>query len=231
MRTKLFAVALAVAASPVAAMQPVTITSTGIYNPGTLLATVDGSTKSEYATALTFTASSGGKPAFDALGFCVDLPHEIYVAIGTQLKQTLAYHVAPLTSDGYGNPLSSVQIHEMTGLARLGFGIAKGTAADKSAQLAGIQQAIWTVEYPTSTFVATGPYAAAQTAYAAAFVHQAPTLTGFARAIVADNGATQAQLTTVGGVPEPAVWAEMLAGFAVVGMLSRRRHGMAAVAA
>ena len=104
--------------------------------------------------------------------------------------------------------------------------------SDAPAQLAGIQQAIWTVEYPTSTFVATGPYAAAQAGYAATFVQEAPHLTGSARFIASDNGNVQGQITNVGGVPEPASWALMIAGFATVGAVARsRRTGMATVAA
>ncbi len=233
MRIKILGLAvLAAAASPAAAVQPITITSTGIYNPGNLTATVGGDTKSEFAVPLTFTATSVKAATIDAIGFCVDLSHVIYVAIGSQLQQTLNYHIAPLTSDGAGNALSSGQVREITGLATLGFGIAKGTAADKPAQLAAIQQAIWTVEYPTSTFVATGPYAAAQASYAAQYVAEAPKLSGFARTIVANDGNSQAQITNIGGVPEPTVWVEMLAGFGVVGLLSRRRAGsMATVAA
>lgn len=230
MRFNLFGMALAVvAAAPAAAVQPVTITSAGIYNPGTVDATIGGVSKSEYSSALVFTGKSVASAAFDALGFCVDLPHLIYVGIGSQLKETLNYHVAALTSDGYGNPLSGGQVREITGLARLGFTIAAGTAADKPAQLAAIQQAIWTIEYPTSTFTATGPYAASQADYAAGFVKQAPKLSGFARNIVSDSGSTQGQITNIGGVPEPTTWAMMLG---VVGALSRRRRGtMTSVAA
>ena len=231
MRTQiLMALAAAAIAVPALAATPVTITSTGIYNPGDVNATVGGVSKTDYAVPLTFTATIGNATS-DFLGFCVDLPHEIYVAIGSQLDQTLDYHVAALTSDGYGNALSSSQVHEITGLAALGFGIAKGSASDKAAQLAGVQQAIWTVEYPTSTFVASGPYAVAQAGYAAEFVKEAPTLTGFARTIVADDGKTQSQITNVGGVPEPATWALLLAGFGLIGLATRRRGSMAVVTA
>ena len=232
MQFKIIGMTLAAAmAAPASAVQPVTITSAGIYNPGNVEATVGGTNKSEYAVPLTFTGTAYGKATADFLGFCIDLPHVIYVAVGSQLKETLNYHVAPLTSDGYGNPLSTGQVREITGLAHLGFGIAKGNAGDKPAQLAGIQQAIWSVEYPTSTFVATGPYATAQAGYAAAFIKEAPKLSGFARTIVSNDGNTQGQITNVGGVPEPTVWAKMLAGFGVVGLFSRRRAAMATVTA
>ncbi len=225
------AAAAAAIAAPALAVQPVTITSAGIYNPGTVDATVGGTTKSEYATDIVFTGKSVASAAFDALGFCVDLPHDIYVNIGSQLKDNLAFHVAPLTGDGFGNALSSTQVREITGLARLGFTIAKGTATDAPAQLAAIQQAIWTIEYPTYSFAATGPYAAAQAGYATAFVKQAPQLNGFARFIASDNG-VQGQITNIGGVPEPTSWALLLAGFGAVGTAARRRRGgMTTVAA
>lgn len=233
MLTKILGLAVfaAAAASPALAVQSVTITSAGIYNPGYVTATVAGVTKSEYAVPLTFTATTYGKTT-DFLGFCVDLPHNIYVDVGSQLKQTLNYHVAPLTSDGYGNALRTGQVREIIGLARLGFTIATGSAADKPAQLAAVQQAIWSIEYPTSTFAATGAYAAAQAGYAATFIKEAPTLNGFARTIVANDGNSQAQITNIGGVPEPTMWAELLAGFGIVGALSRRRRGtMTTVAA
>ena len=233
MQIKFLGVAIAAAiAVPAAAVQPVTITSTGIYNPGTVDATVNGVTQSEYAVPLTFTATSAKGAALDFLGFCVDLSHNIYVGVGSQLQQMLAYHVAPLTQNGYGDALSSTQVHEITGLASLGFTIAKGTASDRPAQLAAIQQSIWSVEYPTSIFAATGPYAAAQAGYTKTFLAEVPSLKGFARTIVADNGSTQSQITNVGGVPEPASWAMMLAGFGLVGATVRnRRTAMTVVAA
>ena len=227
---EVLSVAVAAALSaPALAVQPVTITSTGIYNPGNVTATIGGTIKNEFSVPLTFTALGKGKGEIDVLGFCVDLPHNISVGVGSQLRQTLAYHVAPLTSDGYGNPLSDGQVRQIIGLARLGFTIAKGGAADKPAQLAAIQQAIWTIEYPHASFVASGPYAAAQAGYASDFIVRAPKLGGFARNIIADNGAVQGQVTNVGGVPEPTVWLEMLAGFGVIGALSRRRARQPAI--
>ncbi len=232
MRHLILALVLAAGAVPAAAVQPVTITSAGIYNPGHVTATVGGVTKDEYAAALSFT-TAGSKGAADLLGFCVDLPHQIYVNVGSQLAETLHFHVAPLTGDGFGNPLSDGQVRAITGLARLGFDIAKGVATDKATQLAAIQQAIWTVEYPTSTFAASGSNAAAQAGYAASFIAQAPTLKGSVRFIASDDGTIQGQATNVGGVPEPASWALLLAGFGAVGGLARRRRadGMTTVAA
>ncbi len=235
------AVAFAVTV-PAAAIEPLTLTSVGIYAPGHVDVTTDGITKSEFSVPLTFTATTVGGGTFDALGFCVDLAHNIYVGLNSQLATSLGYHVTPLTSDGFGRLLSEMQISAIGGLATLGFSIAEGNATDKAAQLAAIQQAIWTVEYPASTFVATGDYAPAQATYAAQFVAQSSTLRGFAQTIVADDGATQAFITNITGgisptgggvdaVPEPAMWIEMIAGLGLVGATSRRRRMVRSVAA
>jgi hypothetical protein len=170
------------------AIQPVTIISAGVYNPGQVSATVGGVTMTELAGPLSFQATSVKKGVFDALGFCVDLPHPIYVGLGYQFVNHVNFHVAPLTTDGYGNPLSSEQVREITGLARLGFTIAGTGVADKATQLAAIQQAIWTVEYPASTFAAAGPAGAAQAGYVATFLGEAPKLSGFVRFLTSDSG-------------------------------------------
>lgn len=219
------------AAVPVAAGESVTLTSAGIYNPGHVDVTTGGTTKSEFAVPVTLTATSVKSSGFDAIGFCVDLAHNIFVGVGGQLATSLKYHVVPLTTDGYGQPLSTMQANEMLGLAKLGFGIAASSDSDKSARLAAIQQAIWTIEYPASTFAATGDFAAAQTGFAAQYVAMASKLTGFARTIVADDGTTQAFITNIGGVPEPLIWAQLVVGFGLVGSLARRRNRPVTVAA
>ena len=225
------AIAVAVAI-PAAAVEPVTLTSVGIYAPGRVDFTSDGVTKSENSVPLTFTGLSATGVAFDALGFCVDLAHYIVVGLNRQLPVSLAYHLAPLTTDGFGRALTMMQIDAIGGLATLGFDIAGGSATDKAAQLAAIQQAIWTIEYPASTFAATGDFGPAQATYAAQFLSLAPTLRGSAQTIVADDGATQSFITNIlgestnpaGVVPEPTTWAEMVAGLALVGATIRRRR-------
>lgn len=226
------AAVFAAVAVPAAAVQPITITSVGIYSPGRVDYTNGGTTKSEYSVPLTLTATYGaGRAAFDALGFCIDITHNIFVGLGSQLAVNLGYHVAPLTGDGAGRALSTSQVRQITGLATLGFGIARGGDSDRAVKLAAIQQAIWTVEYPASTFAATGDFAPAQAEYAARYVALAPTLRGHARTIVADNGSTQAFITNAPGVPEPATWVQLVAGFGVVGLVTRRRRTMTVVAA
>lgn len=235
MRNILVGMVIAIAAvAPAAAVQTVTFKSAGIYSPGSVNATFGGTTKSELATALHVTGTTGGT-AFDALGFCVDLSHNIFVNIGSQLQETLKYTIAPLTQDGAGKGLTAMQVNEISGLAALGFQLADEAASDVAAQLAAIQQAIWTIEYPTATFVATGAFASAQAAYSADYIARAPQLAGLATNLVSLDG-VQGQITNItggigggvggntGAVPEPAIWLEMLAGFSFIGALTRRRH-------
>ncbi len=230
----------AAAAAPAAAVQSVTITSAGIYNPQTLDATINGTTKSEYAAPLTLTGTIAGV-AFDALGFCVDLPHNIYVNIGSQLQQTLNYQASPLTQDGYGTKLTGTQVREIKGLAALGFQLIHDAATDLSTRAAAIQQAIWTIEYPSASFIATGADAAARTDYVTSYLAEAPSLSATATNLVSLDG-VQGQITNIsadligpggdaGPVPEPAVWLEMMAGFGAIGLLSRRRSSVRVVTA
>ncbi|WP_419816343.1 PEPxxWA-CTERM sorting domain-containing protein [Glacieibacterium sp.] len=211
----------ALIAVPAAAATPIHITGAGIYAPGTVGVTTGTSGSNDYASLVKFNATVGDSTdSRDLIGFCIDLFHSIYVGVNTQLPMSLDYHVGKLTTDAHGKVLSSAQIQQITGLANLGFSISRSGAADKAVQLAAIQQAIWTVEYPGSSFVATGGYANQQ-ALADSFVALAPTLTGSAKVMYADNFATQGFM--VAGVPEPAVWAQLILGLGMVGAVSRRR--------
>ncbi len=226
--------ALAVWVVPAAAATQIHIQSAGIYAPGSLHvaalaqnSTGSGTAASEYSAAVRFTANFGSaaaSPSFDFIGFCVDLFHPITVAIDGQTPLSLNYHTAALTDDRNGTLLSAAQLQQIGGLATLGFQIAAGSATDRSARLAAIQQAIWTVEYPTLSFVAAGPYASQQ-AFADMYVVQAPTLSGVATALYADDGSTQGFV--VSGVPEPASWTLLVAGFALVGVAARRTDRLA----
>ena len=224
--------ALVVASAPVVAAT-LTLTSAGIYAPGTVNVTAasssssDGNGTADYSALVRFTASSGGFVS-DFVGFCVDLFHPISVGIDGQTPLSLAYHTAPLLDDRNGAALSATQRQQIGGLAALGFGIAASSDADRASRLAAVQQAIWTIEYPTLTFTATGPFATQQ-GYADTYVAQAPMLTGGATAIYADDGATQGFV--VSGVPEPTTWALLLTGFAFAGLGLRRRDGARRVTA
>jgi hypothetical protein len=222
------AIGIVAASAPAAAVTTVHIDSIGIYSPGTVQVTRPDGTVTDYAAAVRFTGTSGTGTAFDLLGFCVDLFHSIAVGIGGQRATSLDYHRAGLTTDANGSPLTSAQARQIGGLADLGFGIAVSDP-ERSVKLAAIQQAIWTIEYPTFTFDGSGSPLAGQQAYADAYVAAAPGLKGTVRAIYADDLATQGFV--VAGVPEPASWALMIAGFGLVGVSARRRTSPATVAA
>jgi hypothetical protein len=225
--------AAAMVATPSAAVE-VFLQTAGIYDPGHVLATVPGGPRDEYSVPVHFTGNFGtsaASPTFDFDGFCIDLFHNINVGFGSQAYVGLNYHVAPLTTDGVGNPLSLSQVRQIGGLANLGFGLIGSSDPDKAAKLAAIQAAIWTVEYPAISFTAYNSFAGLQ-GYIDSYVALAPTLSGYARVIYSDlpgDSARQGFITTVPGVPEPAVWAQMIAGFVLAGSVVRmRRRAIAA---
>lgn len=227
------AIAAALFASAATATTPVFLQTAGIYNPGTVSVTTGGSTTNDYSSLIRFKANVGTTataPGFDLLGFCVDLFHNVSVGINGQTPINLKYHTAKLLTDANGHLLTTAQKQQIGGLATLGFAIQAGSAADKYADLAAIQGAIWTIEYPGSTIAASGVYGDLQSRIDG-FIALAPSLKGAARAIYADNGVTQGFIVG-GGVPEPATWAMLLGGFAMVGAAARRRQGtMATVTA
>ena len=226
-KVRFVAAAAVLLATPAFATTDVHIDSAGIYSPGSVTVGFPTGAKAEYSTLINFTANKAGGPTFDLIGFCVDLYHNIFVNIGSQRATSLDYHRGQLTTDANGTALSSQQAMQIGGLATLGFSIAKSADPDKFAKLAGIQQAIWTIEYPTLTFDGSGGLAGQQ-GFADAFIAAAPGLKGSARAFYANDSATQGFV--VAGVPEPAGWGLMIAGFGMIGFGARRRR-MLAVAA
>lgn len=219
--TRAVALAVAIFAVPATAATLVHIDSAGIYSPGTVRVTSASGTVTNYATLVTLVADKAGGTKFDVIGFCVDLYHSVTVGFGAQLPVSLNYHRGQLTTDGNGVALSSAQAQQIGGLATLGFSIAAGDSPDRFARLAAIQQAIWTIEYPTLSFDGSGGLAGQQ-AFADAFVAAAPGLKGKARVLYADNFGTQGFV--VAGVPEPASWALMISGFGLIGVSARRRR-------
>ena len=220
---RIAAVAALAIAAPALAVTDVHIDSAGIYAPGHV-GVIGGPQPTELSAEIRFTANKPGGPTFDLLGFCVDLYHNIYVNIGSQLATSLDYHRGQLLTDSNGNALTSTQAREIGGLAALGFNISAGDP-DRDAKLAAVQQAIWTIEYPALTFDGSIGLPGQQ-GYAEAYLAAAPTLKGQARAFYANDGSTQGFV--VAGVPEPASWALMLAGFAIVGLGARRRQRVVA---
>jgi hypothetical protein len=216
-----------------AAAAPVFIQTAGIYNAGHVLATLPGGARDEFSAPVHFTGNYGSSfvnPTFAFEGFCIDLFHNISVGFGSQLNVGLNYHTAALADDGVGNPLSYAQVRSIGGLANIGFGLIGSTLPDRDARLAAIQAAIWSVEYPAISFSAHNSFVGLQ-GFIDEYVALAPRLSGNARVIYSDlpgNSAKQGFITNVPGVPEPGIWAQLIAGFGLVGAVSRyRRRAMA----
>ena len=237
------AAACGLGASASATMQPLYLQTAGIYNPGTTYVTTGTHTTNDYASDVIFRGNIGtvsAQPSFDLIGFCVDLFHNISVGLNTQAALNTPYHVGPLLTDSNGHLLTALQRREIGGLAARGFAIQTGNAPDKYADLAAIQGAIWTIEYPGSTIAASGGYGDLQSRIDA-FVALAPSLHGTASTIYPSGGNTQGFIVSrlypfnggslAGAVPEPEIWGLLLAGFGMVGIATRRRRAIRTVTA
>ena len=224
------AAAITVVATPASAATAVRLTSAGIYTPGTVDYNRDATApmQSSFASVLKFTADRGNGVSFDLLGFCIDLFHPIGAGIDSQAPISLNYSRAAFLTDNNGTSLSFAQQRQIGGLAEIGFAIARGNGVDRAARLAAIQQAIWTIEYPAISFVA-GNTLPGQQAFTDAYVAQAPSLSGVARVIYADDNATQGFI--ISGVPEPTTWAMLIVGFGMAGVAARRRRALVQVVA
>ena len=113
--------------------------------------------------------------------------------------------------------LTSTQIARIFGLATLGR--ADTTSAGDTG---AIQQAIWTIEYPLTTFTAintTGGFDQLRVQY---FVDLAPTLHADGQVLQSQDG--HQSFAVAGAVPEPATWAMLISGFGMVGLAARRRR-------
>lgn len=145
----------AVLASAPVAKANILVTSGGIYDSSQI--SVNG--KNEYATALALTYQGSGSTLNYV--FCVDISHNIYVNIGSQLAYNPAISFAPGTVttnsngvlSGTGTPISTQVSQEIEYLAEKGVAIAKGAGAPTGwssvikDSLQYIQAAIWAVEY------------------------------------------------------------------------------------
>ena len=115
--------------------------------------------KERYATALALTYQGSGS-ALNYV-FCVDISHNIYVNIGSQLAYNPAISFAPGVVQnnsngvlsGTGTPISTQVSQEIQYLAAQGVAIANGAGAPTGwssltkDNLQYIQAAIWAVEY------------------------------------------------------------------------------------
>lgn len=213
--------------APAMAATSVHISSVGIYTPGTVDISGPSLSGRYFSTVVKLRADTGGA-SFDLLGFCVDLFHPVSAGLNSQNPVNLNYLRAPFATDNNGTALSTAQMRQIGGLADIGFGIARGNDPEKAVRLAALQQAIWTIEYPTLNFVA-GDTLAGQQAFANSYLALAPSLSKSARVIYADDNRTQGFI--ISGVPEPTTWALLIVGFGMVGVAARSGRGLTHVAA
>ncbi len=196
----------------------------------TLGGVVDGKTfnpLSVYESPDILTASFDGGAPVDVLVFCVDIFHTFDSSTPPVTYQTgFVTTDSDGTTSGTGVALSHVLSGELGYLADL------GQATSDAARLAGIQGAIWETEYSGltisggSSFV--GYYAGLASAWGAAHPDFAGYATGIYSTGAGGAGLGTTQGFTTGGVPEPASWALLIAGFGLVGASLRgRRRGLA----
>jgi hypothetical protein len=177
--------------------------------------------------------SIDGGPDQDIIAFCVDLFH-----LWTGAPPSQTYTTAPVTHDsdgtysGDGNLLPDLISGEIGYLA----GIGQNTSDVE--RLAGIQGAIWQIEYPAFG-IGTPPGSPNSSTYLNYYVGLAnvwgaahPNFQGHANGIYSVGGSSQGfgfgQGFTTGGVPEPAAWTLMIGGFGLAGALLRRRRAATA---
>jgi len=194
--------------------------------------TVDGNPfgLNVYESPDILTVSIDGGPSQDLLVFCVDIFH--YFNSGTP---PVTYFSSPVAANsdsptsGGGVPLSSLISGEIGYLANLG-----GVTSDAE-RLAGIQGAIWQIEYPSLTLSGGSSFVTYYTGLAGAWGAAHPGYSGYAPGIYPLDGATGGFGTTQGfviggGVPEPAIWAFLISGLALAGAMLRRARQLALAA-
>jgi len=198
------------------------------YNDQTEI-TTGGSNQSVYSSPLSANLTSGNTVT-SLYVFCIDIGHEIDPPVNG-----LDYTKIALSTDTWGTPgdatLSPTVVGEIGYLAKYGYELIHDKASDLDDRLAAVQDAIWTIEYPASTFTPTvsnmltttqvSGLIAADITNAAA--HALPG-TATIDAIVPDGGNTQGFVIAA---PEPAAWALMTIGVGAIGAMLRRRRSLA----
>ena len=197
--------------------------------------TVDGNPFSAdvYESPDVLNVSFNGGPSHDILAFCVDIFHNFNSSTPPVTYETAAVqNNSDSPASGGGTPLANLISGEIGYLADVG-----KTTSDPE-HLAGIQGAIWQIEYPSLTLSGGSSYVPFYVALANAWGIGHPNFAGFADGIYPQNGNTQGfgytQGFTIGGsVPEPATWSMTILGFGALGAalrLRRRRPASAASA-
>jgi hypothetical protein len=214
-----------------AAAATVVINSSHVIGSDTvhLTGTVDGDPlpyPNVYEGPEAMNVSIDGGPAQDIIAFCVDLFH---LWPGAPPSQT--YTTAPVEHDsdsafsGDGHTLLDPISGEIGFLADI------GAHTSDVQRLAGIQGAIWAVEYPTITVNGGSSYLNYYVGLATNWGVTHPNSTSHAVGIYSVGGSNQGFGVTQGfamGVAEPGAWALMIGGFGLAGASLRRRRSVAA---
>jgi hypothetical protein len=176
-------------------------------------------------------------PADAITGFCIDIYHDMFLG-SLNGGAGYGYHPEALQFDSStstpagqdGIQLSQTQLNKIDALVDYAAVLEDQGASDLSHKLAGIQGAIWQVEYgPTYTVAASGAVQGYITTYAADAAVQPYMPVGPIHSLFADDYGHQA-FAFAGGVPEPGTWALMIMGFGGVGAVLRRRRQATAFA-
>jgi PEP-CTERM motif len=231
------AVLLAMGAASGASASTLDITSAGMYSNNTL--TLNGSTGQLAGPILLTTSSSS------FWVYCVDIYHDITVAIGGQhtFVPALSYQTDVVNNTGTGTtPITQALSSEIQYLANLGLGMASTSMSTTvQNQVTAIQAAIWNIEYGLgadglhTASAGTGDSLAGTESYADenALIKSYETAAAahangnWAVGIDAPSGQGFAAQGFVASVPEPSTWAMMVLGFAGVGFMAYRRKGQA----
>jgi len=179
--------------------------------------------------------SIDGGPAEDIIAFCVDLFH---LWSGAPPVQT--YTTAPVTHDSNGTYSGDGAVLSDLISGEIGYLTTIGQTTSDVERLAGIQGAIWQIEYPTFT-IGSPPSSSNASSYLNYYVGVAtawgaahPNFQGHAAGIYSIGGSSLGfgvtQGFTTGGVPEPAAWTLMIGGFGLAGAALRRRRAATAAA-
>jgi hypothetical protein len=197
-----------------------------------------------------FTANLGtsaNSNTFNFLGFCVDIFDSISPGINTPGTINQAYQTDTLTdNNGSGNTFHTIDaatLKEINTLVTFGTALwntdsltdpTHNISTTLANELAAVQGAIWEIENPGLNVDGPSAVDSLITTYeSSAFFSSHGT--GNMTVVVDSSGSPLHQsfaYVTPGGVPEPATWTMLIAGFGGVGaMIRRRRNSTAAITA
>ncbi|WP_158933315.1 PEP-CTERM sorting domain-containing protein [Acidisphaera sp. S103] len=144
--------------------------------------------------------------------WCIDVYHDIGLG-----AQDLPYTTGSISTDFHGITLTTTQIDEISGLVGYGDALLAEPGAT-STESAGVQLAIWSVEYDNFSYSGAS---AATVAEANKLIALAPTLAGSANAVIGLDGT---QSFAIDQIPEPASLAVLGAGLTGIGLVRRGRR-------